>query len=153
VHIQPAEAAHCFATDAHLFVSLFVGRARTADIAAMHDAAKRHVALEPRYAMLTIVAEQSTIGERGRKRITQMMKDLEPQVEAWAIVIEGRGFWSTTARAITSTIRLLSRSAYPLKVCSTPAEAIAWLAAELRRKAPADLDATIVEMRRQLSKP
>lgn len=103
-------------------------------------------------AILTVIGEGSTLGERGRGLIGEMMRELDPKVEAWGITIEGEGFWGTTARAMTATVRLFSRTSHPFKVTGKPEEGLAWLQQKTRRSLPDDVLPTLALMRAALAK-
>lgn len=154
MQILPNNGAHCFAEGEGLFVSYFAGRAHSADIEAMHQALNRyHREHAQPLRLLTIVTRGSTLGDRGRKRISTMMNDMSGRVDAWAIVIEGKDLWSTTARAITATIRLLSRTSYPLKVFAEVADGSAWLEQQTKQAMPSTLAETIGSMRARTEPP
>jgi hypothetical protein len=56
-----------------------------------------------------------------------MLKVLEDDLLAWAIIVPAAGFWASVVRAIASSARLLSRTQYPFKTFSTVEEGSAWL--------------------------
>ncbi len=103
-------------------------------------------------AILTVIGEHSTLGERGRTLIGDIMRELDPQIEVWGVAIEGDGFWGTTARAMTATVRLFSRTSHPFKVTSKPEESLAWLRQKTGRTLPDNILPTLALMRAALAK-
>jgi hypothetical protein len=112
----------------HTFISVYAGRARTADITAHRRALEAFVATrrDP-VPVLTVVGTGSTIGKRGRQSISRMLHDLDTRIRAWAVVMEGSGFWLSAARVIAGGVRLVSASTCPFRITSTVDEALAWL--------------------------
>jgi hypothetical protein len=147
------DGAHSFCgIDPRFHLSLFHGRARTRDIEALYATLRRHFAQSSgSVALLTVIGAGSTLGEHGRKLIAEMMKELDPRVEAWGITIEGQGLWATTARAMTATTRLFSRTKHPFKVTSTAKDALIWMEQRCARPMPEGTLATLEVMREKLA--
>ena len=155
--IETANAHSFCGIEPKFFLSLFQGRARTHDIEAMRAALRSHFQQAAgKVVIMTVIGAGSTLGERGRKLISEMMKELDPRVEAWGICIEGKGLWGTTARAMTATTRLFSRTTHPFKVSSEAKETLQWLEQRCARPMPDNAMAMLEVMREklaQLAKP
>lgn len=122
--------AHAFGfQEPQTFLAVFSGRARTADVVAMKESLAKAAAQHPgsKLVVFTVVANGATIGERGRKAITEMMLTSGPFSDAWAIVIEGEGLWAMSARAITTVIMLAARHSFPVQIHSNVDAAWQWL--------------------------
>jgi uncharacterized NAD-dependent epimerase/dehydratase family protein len=130
--------------EGHTFVSVYAGRAQLADITAHRRALETFLASRgSRAPVLTVVGTGSTIGKRGRQAISRMLRDLDSGILAWAVVMEGSGFWLSAARVIASGVRLASGSTCPFKITSTVDEALAWLAEQTGGRYPATVTSAV----------
>lgn len=71
------------------------------------------------------VTSQPTAGARSRS--TELLKRVEPFLEANAMVFDVRGMTGAIIRTFVSGVFLLARSRVPSKVCDDPVEGAAWL--------------------------
>jgi len=62
---------------------------------------------------------------------SQLMKATEPQVVGVAMVLEGDGFWASTARSVMASIMFMSNTRYPTKVFGTAVEGDRYAATDL----------------------
>jgi hypothetical protein len=135
----------------HTFVTVYSGRARTADVTAHRAALEKFVqARRTAVPVLTVVGQGSTIGKRGRQEISRMLGDLDQDVKAWAVVMEGAGFWLSAARVIAGGVRLMSGSNCPFKIASSVDEAITWLRQQTGESYPSTLAADVLALERQI---
>lgn len=72
----------------------------------------------------------------GRDLLVGMMQAHAKSILVWCIVVEGIGFRAATARTAASTLRLLARASFPLKIASSVSEAAPWIATRLSDGAP-----------------
>jgi hypothetical protein len=100
--------------------------------------------------VLTVVGQGSTIGKRGRQEISRMLGDLDDDVRAWAVVMEGSGFWLSAARVIAGGVRLVSGSNCPFKIASSVDEAIRWLAEQTGESYPSTLVGDVRALEQQI---
>jgi hypothetical protein len=126
VRLLTRSNAGAFGVDGQLFLGAFAGRVRAADVAAQEQSILE-AAHGGRNLAISWIGKNLTLGERGRKRVGAMLNTVEPHMLAWAIVIPPGGFWSSIARTIASTARLLSRTKYPFKVFDEVDPACVWL--------------------------
>ncbi len=61
-----------------------------------------------------------------RRKASSVLGETGGHVRCTATVIEGEGFWVSTARAVVATITLLSRASHPHRVFATIDEAAQW---------------------------
>jgi hypothetical protein len=135
----------------HTFVTVYSGRARTADITAHRAALEKFVqARRTAVPVLTVVGQGSTIGKRGRQEISRMLGDLDDDVRAWAVVMEGSGFWLSAARVIAGGVRLVSGSNCPFKIASSVDEAVRWLAEQTGESYPVTLAGDVRALEQQI---
>jgi hypothetical protein len=62
-----------------------------------------------------------------RDALVRVMKDSDTSLAALAVVIGGGGFWASALRSVITGMRVLSRSAFELRLHGTIDEALAWL--------------------------
>jgi hypothetical protein len=135
----------------HTFVTVYAGRARTADISAHRAALEKFVdARRTPVPVLTVVGQGSTIGKRGRQEISRMLGDLDEDVRAWAVVMEGAGFWLSAARVIAGGVRLVSGSNCPFKVASSVPEALQWLTEQTGESYPGTLTTEVHALEQEI---
>jgi hypothetical protein len=66
------------------------------------------------------------LGVRERERVAEVMRECAPYTLAAANIIEGTGFWMSTARAILAALNL--RNPFPTKTFDSVEPAVSWLA-------------------------
>lgn len=109
-------------------MSTYRGRACTADIESLFGDFDRVLATHPEpLVAMTVIEKNATLGDRGRRRLAQRMREKNNGVVAWAIVVEKSGLWGTATRTIIATVRLMSKSTYAFKVFPTVEEGVVWL--------------------------
>jgi pimeloyl-ACP methyl ester carboxylesterase len=73
-----------------------------------------------------------------RKPMIAMLQRHRAQIKAFAVLMEGSGFWAAAARSV---LTILSHSiSFPLKVFATESDAIPWQSVEMRRLTPGEID-------------
>jgi hypothetical protein len=92
-------------------------------------------------AVLTVVSAQTplSMSSAAREEATLQQKEFSKTHVGMATVIEGTGFFKSTARSIASGITLFSRPIAPTRIFDTVEEAVRWLAPLLAAKAAADI--------------
>jgi len=73
-----------------------------------------------------------------RRRTSELMKRDERFMLGDAMVLEGEGFWSGSARAVMTSMQLVAGSNHPSGTFATLPEAAHWVCRHLRRTPPAD---------------
>ena len=81
-----------------------------------------------------------------------MLGDLDDDVKAWAVVMEGAGFWLSAARVIAGGVRLVSGSNCPFKIASSVDEAVGWLAERTGESYPSTLAGDVRALELQIQR-
>jgi hypothetical protein len=133
------------------FVAFFRGACRTSDIVLMRGHLTTFLRGSPTegYRVLVVMAEGSTLGQRGRSEIGVMLRRASGHVARWANEVEGVGFWASAVRLITLTVTSVARHTFPLRTFESVEAAASWIeegppvaevvaaVANLRAKVPA----------------
>jgi hypothetical protein len=144
--------AAVFGVDGRLFLGYFTGRVRTADVAGQEESIRRS-ALRDKSLAISWIGENLTLGERGRRRVQEMLTNVDDDLLAWAIVIPPTGFWSSIARTIASAARLASKANYPFRVFDRLPPACDWLRTHLDDPALDRAETSISTLRSMLPGP
>ncbi len=68
-------------------------------------------------AMLVRVVDGCGLPEpRTTRTFSRLLREVEPEVQGVAVVLEGSGFWAATMRALISSITLMARSGPPTRI-------------------------------------
>jgi hypothetical protein len=130
--------AECALAHSHeCIISVWRGMPDTRLVKAHFQLARRLIAERGQTAMMLVV-EQNAPPPSGeaRRLIENFYAELGEGLRCVAQVIEGGGFMPSAARAVVSTINLMVRKPYPVKVFVTPQPAVYWISQNLRMAPP-----------------
>ena len=135
-------------------VAVYRGRNRHSDVVMLEEAILAvATARRTQVRVLVVIEPGAMTGERGRRHIGTMFRNVDGHVNAWTTVVEGEGFWASAARAVTAGVRLLVKTSFPRSVESSVARAVAWLEAETKAPLGEDFPAALEDLRKSLEKP
>jgi hypothetical protein len=76
-----------------------------------------HARYPGQVAMLVRVIDGCGLPEpRTTRAFSRLLREVEPEVQGVAVVLEGGGFWAATMRALVSSVTLMARSGPPTRV-------------------------------------
>jgi hypothetical protein len=119
----------------NVMVNVFRQRGTLPRIAQVRARLEKLVAQYPEGVAQILVFEETsidgTVRADERAAGTELAKQFASNILALAYVFEGGGFRATSARMVLSAIRLVSRSQYPNRICSSVPEGTRWLGEQL----------------------
>jgi hypothetical protein len=84
------------------------------------------------YASMSISIHKTPMpDEASRKLGSELMKKAQGRMIASVNIIEGSGFWASTARSVVAAMNFAAQIKYPLRVTATIEEGTQWLGPEL----------------------
>jgi hypothetical protein len=86
--------------------------------------ARVHAEYPGQVALLVRVVDGCGFPEpRTTRAFSRLLREVEPEVQGIAVVLEGSGFWAATMRAVISSVTLMARSGPPTRIYSDLREA------------------------------
>jgi hypothetical protein len=151
-HVLEVGERYAFAAhSAGIFLAVFRGRCRTADVTALRKQLASRIQASPSTAelrVLVVMEDRATLGARGRSEVGALLRE-HTRIAAWANVVESDGFWASAVRGITTAILLLARPQFALKTFGSVGDAAAWLLGDAAPTA-ASLPGVIEELRARI---
>ena len=111
-------------------VTVWSGEAVRATIDAINDCSAKLLTRWPDGITLLVVIEQGCPmpNSEQRRDLDQYYVNMGSHLRAVAQVVEGGNVWAVMARSVFTAVRLVQKTAYPMKVFASAAEGAEWLA-------------------------
>jgi hypothetical protein len=84
------------------------------------------------------------LSKEARDAAVELTRATASHVSCCAVVFDREGFMASVIRSIVTTLQLLARPGYPLRVFATMPAALAWIESRLDEPSRAEFDATAI---------
>ena len=119
----------CGATWRNFVIWAAIGKATTEGTQRWADTFLAHAKACPQGLVFVLIVRENTPmpGQEVRSQIVGTIKDQSSEVQGWAVVIEGSGFFSSMARSVMAGMIALGRRPFPTKTVGEVDQAVPWL--------------------------
>ena len=150
VFLEVANDDLCFASWRNVAFLIFRDQLTRETLQAAHDCTIKHALNYGK--MLSFVYGESGLrlpSEEDRKLAAELRVEITDSILQESVVIDGGGFWGSTARSVMTAVLIFARNRVPTKVFGSVEEAADWQASMVR---PGPVKpAAIIEIFNQIS--